>query len=80
MDLRSYLKLYLPLAGPHLDNAVQFWGPYHMNDSYALKAIRRRMTNLMQIHKSLVNRDILKRLNLYSLERRNFFFFLGGGI
>ena len=61
------LKLYLALVRLHLDCAVQFWSPYYRMDK--LKAVQRRMTEMIQGIRSLPYKDRLKNLNLHSLER-----------
>ena len=64
------LRLYLALVRPHLDYAAQFWSPYYKMDIGSLEAVQRRMTKMIQGLRSLPYKDILKRLNLHSLDTK----------
>ncbi len=62
--------MYISIARPHLEYAVQFWSPHHAKDTAKLEAVQRRATKMIPSlrNKSLTRR--LVRLNLFSLEKR----------
>ena len=60
------LRLYLTLAGPHLDYAVQLWSLYFRIDK--IKAVQRRKTKVIHGIRNLIYKDRLIR-NKASLKK-----------
>ena len=64
------LTLFNSLILPRIDYCSQLWAPHHNQDWAALEAIQRRFTNQITEVKSLDYWSRLKKLRLYSSQRR----------
>ena len=64
------LKLFNSLLLPRIDYCSQLWSPHKTNEMNQLEAIQRRFTHQISAVKDLDYWSRLKKLRLYSLERR----------
>ncbi len=64
------LPRYFCLVRPHLEYAVQFWSPYHINDIAKLEADQRRATKMITSLCNKSDEERLASLNRFSLEKR----------
>ena len=55
---------------PHLEYCIQVWSPYLVKDIQCLESVQKRATKLVTSIKKLPYTDRLRKLNIYSLERR----------
>jgi ribonuclease P/MRP protein subunit RPP40 len=65
-----FLPLYSAFVRPHLEYCVQAWSPYLRKDVQCLEKVQRLATRMISGCKGLSYDERLKKLDLFSLERR----------
>ena len=55
---------------PHLEYCIQAWSPHYRQDINMLEALQRRATRMIPALRCLEYRDGLKKLSMFSFERR----------
>ena len=69
-DEQTILKLYKSLVRPHLEYAQQFWSPTLKKDINKLNKVQERAIKVIPTYKNLGYKDKLKKLDLFTLEKR----------
>jgi ribonuclease P/MRP protein subunit RPP40 len=64
------LPLYKSFVRPYLEYAVQAWAPYLKKDALAIERVQRRFTRIFPGLRDMSYGARLKKLNLFSMERR----------
>ena len=64
------MVIYKAYIRPHLEYCLQAWSPHLIKDKDCLEQIQRRATRLVKGFKKLTYEDRLKKLGIYSLEKR----------
>jgi len=70
IDEEDFKLLYNCYVRPHLEYCIQVWSPYLVKDILHLESVQKRATKLVTSIKKLSYTERLRKLNIYSLERR----------
>jgi hypothetical protein len=70
MTPKIFIPLYSALVRPHLEYAIQAWNPYLRKDIDILENVQRLATRMISGFARFDYTERLRRLNLFSLERR----------
>ena len=65
------LSLYNFMVRPYLEYTVQFWSPNYRKDIELMERVQRRATKIIPTLRSQPYEERLKRLNLFSLEKKD---------
>ena len=69
-DINTFKIVYKTYVRPHLEYCCQAWCPYFSKDVRMIEGVQRRATKLVREIRNLPYEVRLKKLRLYSLERR----------
>jgi len=70
IDKGDFKIIYNTYVRPHLEYCEQAWSPYLQKDKACLEKVQRRATKMVKGLKKLPYETRLKRLGIYTLERR----------
>jgi len=70
IDEEDFKLLYNYYVRPHLEYCIQVWSPYLVKDILCLESVHRRATKVVTSIKKLSYTERLRKLDIYSLERR----------
>ena len=70
IDREDFGIVYNTYVRPHLEYCVQAWSPHLQKDKACLERVQRRATRMVKGLKKFTYETRLKRLGIYSLERR----------
>ena len=62
--------LFSVLVRPHMEYCIQMWSPQYRRDTDLSECVQRRATNMAQGMEHLHYEDRLRKLGLFSLEKR----------
>ena len=75
MNIRSremFLPLYSALVRPHLEYCILMWNPQYRRDMDLLKHAQRRAPKMTRVVENLPDKDKLRELGLFSLQKRRY--------
>jgi len=64
------VRLYKSLVRPHLEYCVSAWSPHYLKDKELLERVQHRFTRTFKDLRQMNYGEILKSLNLWTLEKR----------
>ena len=67
---RIMVRLYKSLVRPHLEYCVSAWSPHYLKDKELLERVQHRFTRTFKDLRQMNYGEILKSLNLWTLEKR----------
>jgi len=70
IDKEDFGIVYNTYVRPHLEYCVQAWSPHLQKDKACLERVQKRAKQIMKGLKKLTHETRLKRLGIYSLQRR----------
>jgi len=66
----AIIPLYLSLLGPYLKHSIHFWISHYKKDIEVPKGVQRRATKLVKDLENKSYEESLRKLGLFSLEKR----------